>query len=307
MSFWKGHPGNNIVISMNSIRFITAMTGILAMRQESALAYLPLFDKAISSPLETTAVRDFTYGYQFSKQLFYVSEFGEAAPPELAKPGDIAVISFSSMITRHDYWYWSGVYTKNDLLQRALSNPNIKGVILVFDSPGGEASAPDIIQSTIRKATKPIYAYVDGLCASAAYEIAASAKSITARSEFSEIGSIGTFTSLADWKGYYEKKGVKLIEVYATASEFKNYEVRQALAGNLEPLQKRIDELNNLFIASVKQDRGALIQDADAFKGKIYSASAAKKSGLIDDIAPLDMVANTIGSFTKTSKKLIIC
>jgi ClpP class serine protease len=297
---------------MRNIRLISALTGILAMHPDRVQAYLPLLEKAIADPNGEDNVLDFTTAFSLPRDLMssvhFISEFGEASPPEAAKPGDIAVIAFNNVITRHDYWYWSGVYTKHALLERALANTNIKGVILLFDSPGGEASAPDIIQATIRNATKPIHGYVDGLCASAAYEIAASCKSIYARSEFSEIGSIGTFTSLADWTGYYERIGVKLIEIYASASELKNVEVREAIKGNLEPLQKRIDQLNDLFIASIQEDRGDSIKDPDAYKGKIYSASEALKAGLIDAIRPFEHFVQLFkGTTSNTSKKLIIC
>jgi ClpP class serine protease len=301
---------------MRNIHIISALAGILAIHREKALNYLPLLDKALKEPAAVSKVteaedKDLTVNLPFLSNLYYVSEFGYAAPPENASPGSVAVIGFTDIITRHDGWWWSGMYTKADLVQRALQNPNIEGVILYFDTPGGEASAPDVIQPVIRGAQKPIHSYVDGLCASAAYEIAAGSKSITARSAFSYVGSIGTFTTIADYKGYWEKNGIKIIELYADDSDLKNFETRELLENdNIEPLQARINELNDLFIASVKQDRGNLITDPKAYRGLLYNANAAISGGLIDGIDSLDALMQSIKGTTSSyssNQTYIIC
>lgn len=301
---------------MRNLQLISALTGILALHPEKGVGALPLLEKALADPSFVSKAsadddKEFTADLPFLSNLHYVSEFGWATPPEAAAPGSIAVIAIQDIITRYDGWWWAGTYTKADLLARSLAHPNIEGAILFFDSPGGEASAPEVIQSVLRTAQKPVHAYVDGLCASAAYEIAASCKSITARSAYSYIGSIGTFTTVYDLKGYYERMGVKILEIYAQKSDLKNQEILEALKGNEKPLQARIDELNELFLASVRQDRGSLITDQDAYRGKLYSAPDALSAGLIDQLGSIDMVIDAVrrdaGTITSSTKKLIVC
>ncbi|MBP9704632.1 MAG: S49 family peptidase [Chitinophagales bacterium] len=244
----------------------------------------------------------------YNSDVSVISEFGGQFSPEMAE--GIAIIGFTDVITKHDR-SGSGTIRKADLLQRALANDKVEGVILFFDSPGGMASAPEVMLDVIRNSTKPINAYVDGYCASAAYEIAAACNNIYVKSNYSTVGSIGTYGGYSDFKGILTGFGAKIEDVYATVSTLKNIEIREALKGNTEHMQARVDEFNDMFLASVKMDRGERITDADAFKGKAYLGEAAVKAGLADGIRNLDAVVSEMLAGRSASaegvKKLVFC
>ncbi|MFI5264393.1 MAG: S49 family peptidase, partial [Candidatus Kapaibacterium sp.] len=91
-------------------------------------------------------------------------------------------------------------------------NNRVKGILLYMDTPGGYSTDSDTIYRLLMEYKKqykvPIYAYVDGLCASGGMYIAITADKIMA-SDTSLIGSIGviapTFMNFTKPKG--SKKG----------------------------------------------------------------------------------------------------
>lgn len=79
----------------------------------------------------------------------------------------------------------------------AEANPNIKGIVIRINSPGGSALASDIIYNTIRKISKPVYISMGGVAASGGYYIAAAGDKIYADKE-TITGSIGVVTMTPD-------------------------------------------------------------------------------------------------------------
>ena len=65
--------------------------------------------------------------------------------------------------------------------EKELKDGRVKGILLVINSPGGGVNDSDIIYHLLRhykaQFKVPIYAYVDGLCASGGYYIACAASS----------------------------------------------------------------------------------------------------------------------------------
>ena len=142
---------------------------------------------------------------------------------------------------------------------------------------------------------KPIIAFVEDLCCSAAYWIASSCDSIGVSTELSVVGSIGTFTTIKNYQKKFEKEGINIVELYATASTQKNIEYREALQGNFEKLQKDLDFYNEHFINIVVKNRPGLRENQEWKTGKKFFANDALKSGLIDFIAPFnDFIENIL-------------
>ena len=276
------------------------LNGIWAMHKDSAQPFVALAGDVLANPMRQTIPieqREAEYAIPHSAAgTYYISEYGEANPPENAPKGSIAIIGMSGAVTKYDQSSYgpAGTITKNNLIQRALANPNVSALILMVDSPGGEAGAGERIAQTIRASEKPVYALVDGLAASAMYEIVAAVDKIFAVSEHSMAGSIGTFITIADYSQYFERIGIKVQELYAEESTEKNAEVREALKGKPEKLQAFVNAVNETFLTNVRNDRGNRIVDDAAYSGKIYRAKDAISAGLIDGIATLDQVVGML-------------
>ncbi len=197
----------------------------------------------------------------------------------------IAVIPIKDVITKYDVECGPrGTETISRWIQGALNDPNVTAIVLDIDSPGGAANATQQISQIIKEAGKPVIAYSgNGITASAAYWIASSANEIYATFDTDEIGSIGTYVTIADYKKYFEAQGLKLHEVYATRSTEKNLEFRKALDGDYELLKKNLlDPFNESFINTVKENRPGISEKV--FTGKLFMAKDALKMGLIDGI-----------------------
>ena len=100
-----------------------------------------------------------------------------------------------------------------------------------------------------------------------------------------------------DYTKQLEKAGIDILTVYATASKDKNSEVREALKGNLKPLEDLANKFNENFLATIETNRaGKLTETREVWgTGKVYFAEDALKLGLIDNI---DTFINTLNYFT---------
>lgn len=183
-----------------------------------------------------------------------------------------------------------GTETIASWIAQADQNPKVAAIVLDFDSGGGDGMAMPFISKVIRDTSKPIIAYCgNGITASAAYGIASNCDEIYATFNTDEIGSIGTYITIADFKGYYEKQGLKVHEIYASKSTDKNKPFMDALDGNYDNLRKNvIDPFNEQFISMVQTNRPNV--NKEVFTGKLYTAQDAIKMGLIDGFKTLDEV-----------------
>jgi ClpP class serine protease len=132
----------------------------------------------------------------------------------------------------------------------ALENPQIKGIILDIDSPGGEVNGVSELSNMVYAARgkKPVVAYASGDAASGAYWIASAADEIVV-SETSALGSIGVV-------GVYRGKSVGTtsdVEIVSSQSPHKRLDP-QSDEGRAR-LQARIDSMADVFIGAIARNR----------------------------------------------------
>ena len=211
----------------------------------------------------------------------------------------IAVISISGAITKHSQFCGpTGMAQVASILEECYANDDITGIILHVESGGGEFMAMRLLNEAIAGKNKPMVGFIDDFACSAAYGILSGCDLIVANSTMARIGSIGTYMSIADYSKKLEKEGIDIKEIYATESKDKNGEVRQALKGNLKPLQELTDKYNNHFLQAIETNRGdKLTQSREVWgTGKVYFAEEALELGLIDQI---DTFSNTLNYFVQ--------
>ncbi|MEX1012869.1 MAG: S49 family peptidase [Waddliaceae bacterium] len=168
-----------------------------------------------------------------------------------------------------------------------LKNARVKAIILNIHSPGGTVNDSHSIYENLKEYKKrygvPIYAYVDGLCASGGMYVAAAADAIYCRNS-SLIGSIGVISfPYFNVSKTLNKWGVDSL----TLSEGKGKD-------NLNPFRPwRPDEDKNHrdilrsyyknFVNIIVENR-PITQEAliDQYGAKIFTAEQAKEAGLVD-------------------------
>ncbi len=161
---------------------------------------------------------------------------------------------------------------------------NIKGILLIIDSPGGTLGASVEIADIIKDLNEsiPVVAYVQGTMASGSYYAGMYANTIVAN-RGSIIGSIGVIFNGYNIKDLMDKIGIKSQSL--AAGEFKEAGTftREWSQKEKEYLNKLLNQQYKMFITDVSNARNL---DPDNYKsfaeGKIFSAYEALNLGLID-------------------------
>ncbi len=172
---------------------------------------------------------------------------------------------------------------------KAVQNPNIKGILLDIDSPGGEVNGCSELSDMIYQArgTKPIIAYASGACCSGAYWIASACDKILA-ADTAILGSIGVVS-------IFEKDDEdKTIEIVSSQSPNKRPDINTE-EGKAK-IQARVDELAEVFIAKVARNRG--ITSVDVVKnfgaGDVSVGQHAVRNGLADGLSSFEDIISSL-------------
>lgn len=291
--------------------------GVWAMNPEAAKGYLPLAASIIKGEVIHTPEPNAYWGdgdrkaeaiKEASAEVKGVSVFRKKdrwASFNDAPDHSIAEIAIEGPLMKAGDCGEPGYQAFTDWIKEADASPRIDAILLRMDSPGGAVYGVATMADAIKATTKPVIAFVDdGIAASAGYWLASHADEIVLSQAHSQVGSIGVFTTLADWYGYFEKEGLKVKDVYARQSSDKNGDYREALSGNEDPLKDHLSALASTFIATVKANRGERLNlsAGDPFTGKMYMAQEAIQLGLADRIASYEEVVLSL-AMTKKDKE----
>jgi protease-4 len=215
----------------------------------------------------------------------------------------VALINLQGAVMKYDYCGAPGTQSLMNMIDQVNAMPNVKAIILQIDSPGGAVDGTQQLADKIKNSKKPVVAFVNGMMASAAMWFGSSASYRIASSNTDFIGSIGTLCTWDDFSEQDALNGIKVHEVYATASTEKNLEFREASGAepNYQPLIENIlDPINNEFISTLKSNMPKV--NEAVFTGKIYIAKTALEMGLIDKIGTLQDAINHALSLASKSK-----
>lgn len=278
-------------MSFNLLRAI--LSSPWAMEPSEAERYLPLVARLISGDANFTAEHDPLPS--FNVQGAVMAQNAQSFSPNERK-GVTAIIPISGPILKYSAMCGPrGLDYYSEILNWAINSPDVNSILYVIDSGGGQTSGIQSFTALMASTSKPSLALIhDGVGASAAYWISSAAThGIWASSANSVIGSIGTMITIADMRGKLEKDGIKLHDIYATASKNKNKDFKDAIDGNYKPIRSELlDPINENFLNAIKTSRGEKITDEEVYSGKIYMATEAIKNGLIDRIGSVQEAVN---------------
>ncbi|MGL4504526.1 MAG: S49 family peptidase [Aeromonas sobria] len=169
----------------------------------------------------------------------------------------VAIIHVSGVISRYAGMFenicgGTSTETLAKRIQYAIDDASCRSILLVVDTPGGEANGIHELSEMIYNARgkKPIKAYVSGYGASAGYWIAAAAGELVMDATAS-VGSIGTVQSFRFRK---ESDDVQTLELVSSQSPDKRLDPRTE-AGR-EKYQESLDQMSDVFIDCVAKYRG---------------------------------------------------
>lgn len=182
-------------------------------------------------------------------------------------------------------------------LQMAAEDPQVKGVLLDVNSPGGEASGVSEVAAAIRAFPKPVKAHTGQMAASAAYWIASAASAGIAADETASVGSIGAIIAHTDATGAMEQKGLKVELIRFGARKAEANGVEKLTDGARAAMQTAVNELGTMFASSVATNRKMSLDAVLGTEAAMFLASKAKSIGLIDEVASFDQ---TLASFSNS-------
>lgn len=176
-----------------------------------------------------------------------------------------------------------------DSREGLLSNDRVKGILLHISSPGGVAfdghQIYQLLMDYKAKYKVPIYAYVNGLCASAAYFIACSADKIYSP----PVGIIGSVGALLgpnfNFYGLMEKYGVKELTIKEGKDKDMLSPYREWKPGEAQSIKDIVASDYNLFVKLVTQSRPNLSKSklVNEYGAQVYDPMTAQQYGYIDD------------------------
>lgn len=190
-----------------------------------------------------------------------------------------------------------GIESLAESIDALKKNPSVSAIIVKGHTPGGEALSAFTLNESIKSAVKvkPVINFIYGMEASAGYIGLSACSAIIAAHSMCQIGSVGTFSSILDFTEQLKREGINLIEVYAEKSSDKNGEYREALAGNIQPLQDRVNAINEKVLSIVTENRPNADKEAWG-TGKMFSADEALSNGMIDGIMSLDELIENLNN-----------
>ncbi len=222
-------------------------------------------------------------------------------------PNDtIAIIPLTGVMTKFGSWWSYGVDEMANLIRSANQAKNISGIILQIHSPGGSVFSVFQISNAIAKATKPVYAFIDGMSMSAAEYVRSFTSKSFALSPMVEFGSIGVYATFYDESEMDKKYGIKTIVVYPPESSKKNLPERMALEGKTDLIIKEVLSPWAQHFQTIIQNNLDLTGDMvdDILAGKAVYAEDAVSAGLITGIADLDQVIDEMYRDIQTRKTI---
>lgn len=176
-------------------------------------------------------------------------------------------------------------------INAAANDSTVQGILLAIDSPGGTVAGTAELGDTIKSAArqKPVYAWVDGLAASAAYWAASQADMIYAGNRMAQVGSIGTYFPAYDVSKQFEADGIKTH--LFTTGPFKGMGVEGTAITEEQAahLQERVNGMQAHFDTAVRTGRGLSATELTAVRsGAVYPATEALDRRLIDGTKTLE-------------------
>ena len=180
--------------------------------------------------------------------------------------------------------------TVSNAVHDAVEDPEIDGIILRIDSPGGSALASEELWYSIHHARdheKPIIASFSDVAASGGYYVAVATDAIVS-SPGTLTGSIGVFALRPIWGGVFDELGITVESL--TRGRHADYllSTLPPSEGSRKRLQATVLDIYQLFVERVAEGRDLDVSRVDALgQGRVWTGAQAFEVGLVDELGGL--------------------
>jgi ClpP class serine protease len=180
-------------------------------------------------------------------------------------------------------------------LETAIIRPDVKGVLMVYDTPGGYLPGIPGVARVLANFPKPVVGYVAGACASAGYWLACSQTLYAA--EESAVGSIGVYMVLRDSSKAYEMSGLRTIMIATGEHKGAGEDGTEITDAHITHLRDEvIAPMGKMFFGHVQAQRRL---DESLLDGRAWRGVRAVELGLVDAVGDMSAAIEEIHYLTK--------
>ncbi|QMS91049.1 signal peptide peptidase SppA [Nostoc edaphicum CCNP1411] len=176
------------------------------------------------------------------------------------------------------------------IFNRLRQDQDVKAVVLRINSPGGSATASEVMQREVKltREAKPVVVSMGDIAASGGYWIASDSNRIFAEPN-TITGSIGVFGVLFNGQKLANDNGITWDSVKTARYADSQTVSRPKSPQELALYQRSVNRIYNMFLNKVSQGRKLPEQKvAEIAQGRVWSGVAAKEIGLVDEIGGLN-------------------
>jgi len=167
------------------------------------------------------------------------------------------------------------------------SNPQVKGIIVHINSPGGAvAPSQEIFSELIRmKQSKKVYASLSSIAASGGYYIAIGAEKIYANPG-SLTGSIGVIMQSFNVQKLMSRLGINVEIIKSGENKDIGSAFRSMKAAERKLLESVLEDTHRQFVKAVLENRPITADKMQLLAdGRVFTGKQALQHGLIDGLA----------------------
>lgn len=172
-------------------------------------------------------------------------------------------------------------------IRQAAENPKVAAIVLRIDSPGGSATASDLIWREVTRCEKPVVASMGDVAASGGYYIAMGADTILA-APTTITGSIGVVGGKVVLRGLYDKLGLTT-ETISRGDRSGTLSSSSAFSPeDRKAWQEMMRETYRQFVDKAAQGRKKPRRELEQLaQGRVYTGRQALENGLVDQLGTL--------------------
>lgn len=220
--------------------------------------------------------------------------------------GVVACLCIEGPLAQNDNEWFESYESIVARFTAVMAEPSVQAVILKFNSPGGDVAglfeAAKTMTAVKVASGKPVIAYVDEACYSAAYALAMVADEIY-MPDSAGCGSIGVITCMVDVSEANAEAGVR-VEVIASGDQKADGHPDVPLSDDaIERTQGRVDDLAAMFFDLVAQSRGLTAATVESYEAGIFQGHDAVDAQLADGIMSWAEIVSVVGSLSTSTKE----
>ncbi len=291
---WRTSVGNSRKLSPDKLQVIADNQGLLQAdpaQKQGLVDQVGYFDQVLGQLKQLTGEDKDNKTFRQISLSSYAQVRGKSLGVERESQNKIAVVYAEGTIVNGAGSVGQvGGDRFARIFRKIRQDDDVKAVVLRVNSPGGSATAAEIIQREVRLTgqVKPVIVSMGNVAASGGYWIVTDAKRIFAEPN-TITGSIGVFGQLLNLQKLANNNGITW-DVVKTAKYADTQTVsRPKSPQELAIIQSSVNRIYDMFLSKVAQGRKLPEQNVEQIaQGRVWSGLAAKQIGLVDEIGGLD-------------------